>query len=180
MTRTFHYLETESHHSCLLKKKTPTLFRTLGERNYRYKSALRQINTLVICTCKLQSTVESWNMKYIIRLPRFCTWFAEVFALLNISWLRGAQLKYFKVLVVKSGFVNYYVNCFWSLQELERYRKLAMRKVRDASRGTGAEKHSRWNTALSSWCQTTRRYFITALEDCVCYDELLVFIKYLC
>lgn len=28
-------------------------------------------------------------------------------------------------------------------EELERYRKLAMRKVRDASRGTGAEKHSR-------------------------------------
>jgi len=28
-------------------------------------------------------------------------------------------------------------------EELERYRKLAMRKVRDTSRGAGAEKHSR-------------------------------------
>lgn len=28
-------------------------------------------------------------------------------------------------------------------EELERYRKLAMRKVRDAARGTGGEKHSR-------------------------------------
>ena len=61
-----------------------------------------------------------------------------------------------------------------SLQELERYRKLAMRKARDTSRGAGAEKHSRWNTAASSWFQTTQRHFRTALAGCVWYDELLI------
>ena len=48
----------------------------------------------------------------------------------------------FDVLVVKY-ILNYFVNHFCLLQELERYRKLAMRKARDTSRGTGTEKHSR-------------------------------------
>ena len=70
--------------------------------------------------------------------------------------------------------------CFCSLQELERYRKLAMRKARDTSKGTGTEKHSRWNTAASSWFQTTLRHFRTALAGCVWYDELIICLKYLC